>query len=622
MSRIMRSMVYMAVCLLAACSGAGGGEARAPVKAPPEAETPEQEAAGDSTPEQEVQEPAPDPVEVMQERAGGDLIAAAALLVVGTETSPSQRLSFLTKLSAHSARLGGEEQASLVLDLADRSLLDEEELALLGRGYASAGDVASASTVIGGISEAMLVDSVRAEMVRALCVEDDRAAAEQMLELVQDPGQRDRALTHLASCHAQKGRMDQAVHVAAAVQDPTRRKDAVVELVRQGAGAGHADEALDVARTIEDPVYRASALLAVGEALVDAGDGPGGAQVLRDALDVAAEKPEACSPVLSAIAEALVRAGDMNSAWTASKTIPDPVQAGWGLGAIALAHAHDGNAFMAGKVAENIVDEGVRVSVLEEIIALHVQDGKIEEAADIVKLIKEMDQEGYLEALCDLARGAAREGDQDLGDQLVMWAGSSDGREKVRGCLAVEFTRAGDDDGADRYLDLLSTHIPDVMLQMARELATRGETAMVQAMAAKLTGKYRDRARLHVVRGLVSEGRLEKALALIPSIETDRVRARSLLVIGGGFARDGEYERAADVSLQAAAIADGVPVKHFWSELDPFPGKAERALLYVSGRPQGEARVKWLGDCVDRLGMEMETAGASLPGLLVLMAGS
>ncbi len=580
--------ILLLATLLMSCSSAGtGGEVSAPTRAPAEEKKPEAVV-------QEVVEPDPvDALEALREAAGDDLNACAAWVIATSSVDPGVKPAMMVEAALRCGR------PALALDAVPRDL-DAGGLALLGGAYARAGQADTAVAIADGIAEGKQRDAVLVAVVDALARAGDVEAAEEVLARIGGQDERKRAAVHVAEGLARKGDLE------AAWMRVEKIEGAVVDVVRAAAEAGHVKKAGPLAAGIEQPAVRALAFLEMSVAL-DCGE------ALAKATSAALEDPEAGKAVLARIVVQQIARGDINAAWSAAKAIPDEKARSKALAQIALEHGRQGNGYMAFKVTEVIESEAVRMKTWWKVLELDVEHGDVEEAEDAFREIRK-GGEGVADALCLLSGAVVKSGDRDRADSLVFLADGKDDRIKVRGCLAVEYARMGDDKWAEKYLELMTGGQQEVLVSMAVVHADAGRTKKVKKIVAKLPDEMKDRGRAQVVRAMAVSGEVDAALEMIQEIGDDAGRASALLWLAGAGADLGRWQDVLERTGEAMAIGAVVDLP-LWSEGDLWGAKAERTLLAIHLMGQGAVRQ-------EALESYMELAGqAEAPELLEIIRG-
>jgi len=553
--------ILLMAALLVSCSGAGtGGEVTTPTRAPEKVEM--QEAVA-----KEVVPPDPvDTLETLHGQAGGDLHACAAWVIATSNIDPGVKPAMMVQAAQRC------ERPALVLDVVPRDI-DEKDLALLGEAYARAGDADTALGITEKLGEGK--DRVLVAVVDAMAEAGDVEAAEEVLSRIEGKDERRQAAVHVAEGIARKGDLE------AAWMRVEKIEGAVVDVVRAAAGAGHVEEAREVADGIVEPGVRALALLEVALAS-DSGD------ALDAATAAAMQDPQASASVLARIVLERIARDDINAAWSAAKAIPDKKVRSRSLAAIALEHGRRGNGYMAFKVTEVIESKGVRMKTWWKVLELDVEHGLVDEGEDAFREIRK-GGEGVADALCLWSRAVVEAGDRDRADSLVFMAEGKDDRNKVRGCLAVEYARIGDDKWADKYLELMTGDKKEVLVSMAVVHADAGRTKKVKKIVGMLPDELKDRGRAQVVRAMAAGGEVDAALEMIREIGDDVQRADTLLWLGGASADLGRWQDVVGRTGEAVAIGADMSLP-LWSEGDLWGAKAERTLLAIHMMDQGGRR--------------------------------
>ena len=158
--------------------------------------------------------------------------------------------------------------------------------------------------------------------------------------------ERDRAMGAVAAAAARGGRIARARDMLEAVQEPGNRRAVLIALASAYGSAGDVEQGLDFAGQIEEPQYRAVSL---ADLAGKAGAANGAAtgileRALADAMAVDRVYGYARSNALAAVARAQANTGRSEDALTTARTISDDrlrAEAMWVI-ALALAGAADG----------------------------------------------------------------------------------------------------------------------------------------------------------------------------------------------------------------------------------------------------------------------------------------
>ena len=225
--------------------------------------------------------------------------------------------------------------------------------------------------------------------------------AEDVVERIEDPEERARALAGVADALARTGLTGEALAVAGRIEDPEERARVLAgvadALVRTGdpedleRARRVAENAVNTAERIENPWARARALAGVAGALAWAG-------LTGEALAAAGRIswPEERALALAEAADALARAGDAEgarrvaeNAVNTAERIEEPWERALALAGVAGALARAGWIGEALAVAGRIENPRERARALAEAAGALARAGAIDEAREIVTMINE-----------------------------------------------------------------------------------------------------------------------------------------------------------------------------------------------------------------------------------------
>jgi tetratricopeptide (TPR) repeat protein len=341
------------------------------------------------------------------------------------------------------------------------------------------------------------------------------------------------------------------------------------------ARIGNPTRAEALACSIADPARQTRALTAVAEVLVKAGDLDRTRKLARQAETVARSitDPEGRTVAMAAVADLLAQTGDIDRARALARSLDDPTHQAWVLAAMAKALAQRGDLDHAEAVACSITEPGQQAVALAAMAEALAQRGDLDRAEAVACSITEPEQQAV--ALAAAANALAQEGDLDRAGQLARQAqaaarSSADRHEHAwpLAAVAAALARSGDFEQAEAITNSIGHSRSQgwALKAVAVALGQAGDLDRAKTAARSIADRdLQALALTTVAETLVKAGDLDQASvfahmaeATASSITYSGERAEAQLAVAAVLVKVGELDQASQLTRQAEAAAHSI----------------------------------------------------------------
>jgi len=395
---------------------------------------------------------------------------------------------------------------------------------------------------------------------------------------------RAKAYSILAGKYAEKGKFEDSLKLASEIKVKLFRAIADAAIAKHLAKAGKKSNAVKRLQSasaavgaIDLPGTRVDVLVLAADGYVAAGEVEEAARVLDSAVNEVKKIKFGYSrwDAITKIAIGYARAGHIDQAFTLAMTVDKKDARAGVFGDMALAHAMEGRHAEAVQAVRQIENPQKRLETLSTLAEHYAQDGILEQATEILKMIASASDVGRVyvsmhrdRALLALAQAYAGVGGHDRGLKMARSIERPEYRAKALARVAGEFALAGKVDDAE-YL-----------LVKAQSAANRIQDP-----------KARTDALSDLALEYVKAGRFDIALKRVKDIKKPELRVSSIADIAVKTARLGDIPKSLKVfaksidavkdidyaSGKALALAD-IGLKYVEAGLEP--DKEAQALLF------------------------------------------
>jgi tetratricopeptide (TPR) repeat protein len=335
---------------------------------------------------------------------------------------------------------------------------------------------------------------------------------------------------------------------------------------------GEATRAEALARAITDPDRQARALSALAQAVARAGEHDRAEDLARTITE-----PYQQVQTLSTLAQAAANTGEhdrarrlLAHAEDLARTITHPGRKAQTLSALAQAAANTGEHDRAEDLARTITDPDQQVQTLSELAQAAANTGDHDRAEDLARTITEPGQQAW--ALSELAQAAARAGEHDRARRLLAHAEDLARtithpyqQVKTLSELAQAAARAGEHDRARRLLahaeDLARTITEpyqqvQTLSELAQAAARAGEHDRAEDLARTITEPYQQAITLSALaQAAARAGEHDRAEDLAHTITEPYQQVQTLSTLAQAAANTGEHDRARRLLAHAEDLA-------------------------------------------------------------------
>jgi Flp pilus assembly protein TadD len=548
---------------------------------------------------------------VMAQARDFDRAEAIARAISG----PHGRDKMLQALALKSATNGDLTRAEQLVHAINGLYVKHETLQALAIEAAKTGDPSRAEYLTQAISDRDAQDETRRTVAAAIARSGDLTRAETLARSITTPYPRDKALSAVAAAIARSGDLTRAETLARSITTPYPRDEALSAVAAAIARSGDLTRAETLAQSITTPYPRDEALSAVAAAIARSGDLtradvvaysisnpdardralrpqsappaetdqldkaeahahtlanldvhaqsvrvwaiPGAKTHILDQAEAdayASTSPNAQMRMLTDLAAAAIRAGDLDRAYQAATdaealahAITDPASRNEALHLLAAAAAMAGDLDHAEALAHALTDPSTRDEALYELAGGSAMAGDLDRAEALARTIS--GSNALERARHTILKAAIRTGDYKRAEDIARTL-NTDSRAQALAGLAVVISQAGDLRSAKRLVtDGMSLLRPDA------DAATRGRTLCELAKAMACVGDLDAADRL-----------ITDAEAIIRTIEYYYTRDKLLRTLAVASVQVGNVERAEALArtissysqpeeLQAIAVA-------------------------------------------------------------------
>nr|WSX24161.1 hypothetical protein OG690_32985 [Streptomyces tubercidicus] len=439
--------------------------------------------------------------------------------------------------------------------------------------------------------QALVMTIVAAHIARAGCHEE----AIDLARAIAKPNLQDQAVADVAKIITQAGCHEEAIDLAQSITEPNHRAPAVAEIAVVIARAGCHQKAIDLAHTISHHHRQAEVLATIATGLVQAGqtrDAAELAHTVTDAKDRArvvaatalavaqagdhqeaadlAQKasglarthklPNHDGDLLSIIAVAMVRAGEVQDAAGLARSIAEPWLRARAIADVAAAAAQADDhreatdlAHEASALVHGIAHPDHQAWAAADILAVMAQTGYLQEAVDLAQIITE--PSSRKRALEEIATGMALAGHYREACELIstafpkrwLW---------ITAAIAEAMAHAGQFQEA-AFVARAITEPYSRAWAMAAVAAVAARVGRHQ-QATELAQEALDRAHTleqpndwlvaPVAEVMAHTGQFHEAVGLAHTINSPEKRSQALATVAAAAARAGHYQEAADLA--------------------------------------------------------------------------